>query len=174
LISGGIKINALPEKVYAVVNHRIAFESSIDDIRSHMSKLIEDEILSKFDFSLNAWGNIVGNTSESADGKILLENFDKGPLEPSPVSPFTTDAYKVFSGTLKQVLGTDIIVAPTSMTGNTDTRFFWDLTKNIYRFSPVREGGRFNAHTVDERVGMDEHVEGVRFYVQLILNGDSQ
>jgi Gly-Xaa carboxypeptidase len=72
------------------------------------------------------------------------------------------------------VLGEDIIVAPTLMTGNTDTKYYWNLTENIYRFSAVREGGRANAHTVDERMGMREHVEGVRFFAQVILNGDGE
>ncbi len=173
LISGGVKINALPEKVHAVVNHRIAVESTVKDIRTHLSTLVQDKILSNFDLSLDAWGCVSGNTSSSASGQVFLEDFDE-PLEPSPVSPYDADAYQVFSGTIKQVLGEDIIVAPTLMTGNTDTKYFWNLTENIYRFSAVREGGRANAHTVDERMGMKEHVEGVKFYAQIILNGDGE
>lgn len=171
LISGGVKINALPEKVYAVVNHRIAVESHVADVRSNMQTIIKSKILPKFSLALDAWGSVSGNTSSSSVGKIILENFDE-PLEPSPVSPFDTEAYKTFTGTIKQVMGEDVIVAPSLMTGNTDTKFYWGLSKNIYRFSPVREGGRDNAHTVDERLGLKEHVEGVRFYAQLILNGD--
>jgi Gly-Xaa carboxypeptidase len=173
LISGGVKINALPEKVQAVVNHRIAVESTTKDIRTHLSQLVQDKILNKHDLSLNAWGSVSGNTSSSSAGQIFLEDFDE-PLEPSPVSPYTTDAYKVFSGTIKQVLGEEIIVAPSLMTGNTDTKYYWNLTENIYRFSAVREGGRANAHTVNERMGMKEHVEGVRFYAQIIWNGDGE
>ena len=171
LISGGVKINALPEKVYAVINHRIAVESRVQNIRDSMKSVIESNILNKFDLSLDAWGSISGNTSSSSTGQIILENFDD-PLEPSPVSPFDTEAYKRFTGTIKQVFGEEVIVAPSLMTGNTDTKFYWNLSKNIYRFSPVRDGGRSNAHTVDENIGMNAHVEGVKFYVQMILNGD--
>ncbi|RDW67020.1 hypothetical protein BP5796_09769 [Coleophoma crateriformis] len=171
LVSGGVKINALPEKVYAVVNHRIAVESRIADIRANMQTVLEEKILSKFSMSLDAWGSVSGNTSAKSTGQIILEDFSV-PLEPSPVSPYDTDAYRVFTGTIKQVLGEDIIVAPSIMTGNTDTKYYWDLSKNIYRFSPVREEGRFNAHTVDERVGMKEHMEGIKFYTQIILNGE--
>lgn len=171
IISGGVKINALPEKVYAVVNHRIAVEGTSSDIKSHMTRVISSKILPKFPFSLDAWGHITGNTSEASAGRITLSNFD-ATLEPAPVSPGDTEAYKTFTGTIKQVFGKDIIVAPSLMTGNTDTKFYWGLTKNIYRFSPVRDDGRANAHTVDERVGLKEHVEGVHFYTQLILNGD--
>ncbi|KAI9051743.1 hypothetical protein LZ554_004783 [Drepanopeziza brunnea f. sp. 'monogermtubi'] len=182
LISGGVKINALPEKVYAVVNHRIAVESHVAAVRAHLQSLLEREILSRFPFALEAWGSIVtaGNSSSSSSsssspssalmGTITLENFDS-PLEPAPVSPYDTHAYKTFTGTIKQVLGEDIIVAPSLMTGNTDTKFYWGLSRNIYRFSRVRAEGRADAHTVDERIGMREHVEGVRLYAQLVLNG---
>lgn len=170
LISGGVKINALPEKVFAVINHRIAVESRVFDIRANIVSVISSKILPKFSLSLDAWGSITGDNSTSSLGKITLENFDE-PLEPSPVSPFDTDAYKTFTGTIKQVMGEEMIVAPSLMTGNTDTKFYWGLSRNIYRFSPMRQGGSFNAHTVDERVGMKEHVEGVRFYAQLMMNG---
>lgn len=171
LVNGGVKINALPEKVYAVINHRIAVESRTKDIREKMQTLLETQILKKFSMSLDAWGELSGNTSASAVGQITLEDFDE-PLEPSPVSPFDSEAYKTFTGTIKQTFGEDYIVAPSLMTGNTDTKYYWNLSENIYRFSPVRDEGRANAHTVDERVGMKEHIEGVRFYAQMIFNGD--
>lgn len=171
LISGGVKINALPEKVYAVINHRIAVESRSEDVRSNIQTVIESEILERFSMSLDAWGSVSGNTSTTAVGRITLSDFDK-PLEPAPVSPFDSDAYKTFTGTIKQTFGEDYVVAPSLMTGNTDTKFYWDLSRNIYRFSPVRDEGRANVHTVDERIGMKEHIEGVRFYTQMIFNGD--
>ncbi len=171
LISGGVKINALPEKVYAVVNHRIAVESQVADVRTKLESLIAKEILPKFPLALDAWGSISGNTSSSSAGKIILENFARS-LEPAPVSPFDTDAYKTFTGTIKQVMGEDVIVAPSLMTGNTDTKFYWGLSRHIYRFSPNREDGLANIHTVDERIGLKEHVEGVKLYAQLILNGN--
>jgi Gly-Xaa carboxypeptidase len=171
IISGGVKINALPEKVYAVVNHRIAVESSPSDIRSNLQSVISSEILPKFSLTLDAWGEVSGNTSSSSVGRVTLSDFDAS-LDPAPVSPGDTDAYKTFTGTIKQVFGEDVVVAPSLMTGNTDTKFYWGLSKNIYRFSPVRDEGRANAHTVNERVGMKEHIEGVKFYSQLILNGD--
>jgi Gly-Xaa carboxypeptidase len=173
LISGGVKINALPEKVFAVINHRIAVESRTMDIRSKIQTLLEEEILKKFSLSLDAWGDVTGNTSSSAVGKVVLEDFEE-PLEPSPVSPYDTDAYKTFTGTIKQVFGEDYIVAPSIMTGNTDTKYYWNLSRNIYRFSPVRDEGRANAHTVDERLGMKEHIESVLFYTQMVFNGDRQ
>ena len=50
------------------------------------------------------------------------------------------------------------------MQGNTDTIQYWNLTRNIYRFSPAREGTRFGVHTVDEHIDMMAHLEGMRLY----------
>lgn len=171
LVLGGVKVNALPEKVYAVINYRVAVESRIKDIQSDLVSVIESKILNNFQLKLDAWGSVSGNTSTTSAGTITLDFFTE-PTEPSPVSPQDTDAYRIFTGTIKQVFGKDYVVAPSLMTGNTDTKFYWNLSKNIYRFSPVRDEGRANAHTVDERIGMKEHVEGVQFYVQMVLNGD--
>jgi Gly-Xaa carboxypeptidase len=66
LISGGVKINALPEKVYAIINHRIAMESHTADIRGNLRAVVESKVLKKFPISLDTWGVISGNTSTSA------------------------------------------------------------------------------------------------------------
>ena len=50
------------------------------------------------------------------------------------------------------------------MTGNTDTRFYWNLTRNIYRWSPAVLGGTVNIHTVDERVNVGDHLRGCMLY----------
>jgi Gly-Xaa carboxypeptidase len=170
VILGGVKTNALPEEVYAIINHRIAVESRADDIRQNLITVIQDNILQQYNLSLDAWGTSYHDASSSI-GKVTLSDAE-APLEPAPVSPITSDAFRILSSTIKQALGENIIVAPSLQTGNTDTKFYWNLTRNIYRFSPVREGGRFNAHTVDERVGMREHLEGIRFYAQMVLNGN--
>ena len=50
------------------------------------------------------------------------------------------------------------------MQGNTDTIQYWNLARNIYRFSPAREGTRFDVHTVDEHMDMMAHLKGMRLY----------
>jgi Gly-Xaa carboxypeptidase len=46
------------------------------------------------------------------------------------------------------------------------------LSKKYLPVSPVRDGGRENAHTVDERMGVKEHIKYIKFYTQMIFNGD--
>ena len=41
---------------------------------------------------------------------------------------------------------------------------YWNLTENIYRWSPGRAGTKLNAHAVDERLEMETHLEEMRFY----------
>lgn len=54
------------------------------------------------------------------------------------------------------------------MTGNTDTRFMWNLSKNIYRFTPASRSGDLGIHTVNERLEFLEHLKGVFFFHELI------
>jgi len=171
LISGGVKINALPEKVYGVVNHRIAIEGTVKEVSKRLTHIIQMEIAQPYHFELEAFGEVTHTPNNASVGRIILENFSE-PLEVAPVSPMDTDAYKIFSGTIKQVLGEDVIVAPNIMTGNTDTKYMWKLTRNIYRFTPVSREERFNEHTVDERISLKGHLGVVRFFGQLMLNGD--
>ena len=57
------------------------------------------------------------------------------------------------------------------LTGNTDTRYYWDLSPQIYRMSPWRashdpRGTRM--HTVDERMPIKGLMEMVHFYHEFI------
>lgn len=64
-------------------------------------------------------------------------------MDTAPVTP--TDVYgvdggvtpwAVLSGTTRALYGEGIVVAPGIMTGNTDTRYYWDLTRHIFRYMP--------------------------------------
>jgi Gly-Xaa carboxypeptidase len=53
--------------------------------------------------------------------------------------------------------GNDVLVAPTIAQGNTDTKYYWDLTSQIYRFGPLRawhDKGWGGIHDVNERVSL--------------------
>lgn len=41
VIGGGVKVNALPEVAFAVVNHRIAVDSSVQDVKESIRKVVE-------------------------------------------------------------------------------------------------------------------------------------
>lgn len=56
--------------------------------------------------------------------------------------------------------------------GNTDTKRYWQLTQNIYRFGYLSGKGGANAHTVDEHISADAFIELVRWFVAFIANVD--
>lgn len=47
------------------------------------------------------------------------------------------------------------------------------LTPNVYRWTPIRQGGSDGAHTIDEKVNMTVHMELVRFYYDFVRNFDA-
>ena len=58
------------------------------------------------------------------------------------------------------------------MIANTDTRYYWDIAKDIYRFCPTinqpMDLERF--HGIDERISVSNYAKIVQFYFQLISN----
>ena len=47
------------------------------------------------------------------------------------------------------------------------------LTRNVYRWTPTRQGGSDGVHTINERINMTVHMEAVRFYYNLVRNFDA-
>ncbi|KAF7348672.1 Carboxypeptidase S [Mycena venus] len=145
LISGGVKSNALPEQALALVNHRIATQSSV-------------------------------NATITRDAELTLE--------PAPITPNDAAPYALLAGTIratfhaarKDVKDTEIFVAPGIMTGNTDTRFNWELSEHIFRYGhndmTDLDGGLGGIHTVNEHMVANAFVEMITFFTTLILNAD--
>ncbi|KAF5344591.1 hypothetical protein D9758_013906 [Tetrapyrgos nigripes] len=71
----------------------------------------------------------------------------------------------------------DIIVSPGMSTGNTDTKYYWDLTEHILRYNHRNAGslekpGTGGVHTVNEFITVDSFLEIIEFFTTLILNAD--
>jgi len=138
-------------------------------VHARIEKLSK-EIAHKYNLTLHAFDGI------EAPSSIVLSATNHT-LEPAPVTPTnvnTLTPYKVLSGTTTG-LYPDIVVAPGIMTGNTDTRYYWPLTKHIFRFGPgwvEGEEGLGRIHTVDERQSIKAHVKGVQWFSRFIRNMD--
>jgi Gly-Xaa carboxypeptidase len=185
IINGGVKgplptprklitVNALPESVYALVNHRIAMESSVKEVQSHLISLLTP-LIKSLPATFIAFNQKLSSPStfSNPQNTTVILSTTPDTLDPAPVSPVDTYAWSVLAATVKDVFGQDVVLAPSLMTGNTDTRYYWELCKDIWRFTPIREGGRGNAHTVDEFLKARDHVIGFGFYVTLIRGADS-
>ncbi|KAJ6784530.1 hypothetical protein PWT90_06066 [Aphanocladium album] len=170
-VNGGIKVNAIPELVTAMVNMRLAVESSVGDVKHHYEKLLK-AIAAKHGMAFQGFSD----EFSSSIRKISLSTVEA--LEPAPVSPVASEAFEILSGTIRHTLkplieGQELIVAPYLMPANTDTKFFWALTKNIYRFTPINLVHNLNrAHTTDEFIKASEFVREPYFFATLILNAD--
>ncbi|KZW02631.1 Zn-dependent exopeptidase [Exidia glandulosa HHB12029] len=183
LINGGVKVNALPEQVWAVINHRIATHSSVAELQHRLVHLVSP-IAHQFNLSLVAFGNEIGCKKAPRAGVITLSEAWHSALEPAPRTPTDAEAaqYQLLSGTIRATYrestsfrssGKDIIVAPGMSTGNTDTKRYWKLTKHIFRYNHLGEGDAYNGvHTVDEALRAGALPDSVRFYSYLILNAD--
>ncbi len=153
LIKGGIKVNALPEEAEAVVNHRIAPSSSVDEVQEHVAKVV-GKIAKHNDLALEVRGRdgkvLSTSSNPSSKGTVVLSiAFDSG-LEPSPSTPLQGEEAKpwrllqrviraTWSSGLAAAEGNHtaqpITVGPELMGGNTDTARYWNLTRSIFRFS---------------------------------------
>ncbi|RZT06260.1 carboxypeptidase PM20D1 [Duganella sp. CF402] len=146
VVHAGNKDNVLPGRADAVVNFRIRPGDSVAGVMAHVRDAVNND-------------------------EVHAE-LDAGASEPSPVSPMESAQYALINRTIREVFN-DAVVAPGIVIGATDARHYKDVSQHVYRFSPVRAGKddlpRF--HGTNERLGVDNYLEAIRFYVQLARNG---
>ncbi|KAF9530344.1 carboxypeptidase S [Crepidotus variabilis] len=192
IIQGGVKSNALPEEAWAVVNHRVAVVSSLKEVQERDAALLR-KLARKFNLAYEAFGNTITKASASTSGSLVISDWQGTALDVAPVTPYGKDAapYQLLAGTIKATYnahrgisegeGKSIIVAPGIMSGNTDTRFYWNLSQHIFRYNHGNGGngsienekaGLGGIHTVNENIQVDAFVEMIRFFAAIILNAD--
>ncbi|KAI0442958.1 hypothetical protein F4803DRAFT_517419 [Xylaria telfairii] len=190
-ISGGQKINALPEFVTMGINHRYAPQDSIGGIQYRIVQLVE-QIVSNYDIRLQAFeddedyaqylaANGIPSQGENArrlwnpkyNGKLVIESGKRSYI--TPQSPTSGPIWDTFAGTVRHTFARDastVVTAPGAMTGNSDTRHYLKLSDNIYRWSPGSLKSFSNIHTINERLLMKDHINMAKFYYDFIRNFD--
>jgi carboxypeptidase PM20D1 len=143
VVSGGSKDNVLPGVAEATVNFRLLPGDTTATVVRHVRETIADE-------------------------RIEITT-PRGSSEASKVSSTTDVGYRTIERAVRELFpGT--VVAPGLMVGGTDARHFEALSKNIYRFSPVRakpeDLARF--HGTNERISVANLADLIRFYHRLI------
>jgi len=146
IFQGGVKENVLPHRARAVVNFRILPGDSIAGVIQHVRDTVGPDVKL-------AWG-----------GSRLA-------TEPSGESDTGAPPFALIQKTLAQVVP-GIVVSPNLLSGGTDTKHYVRLSRNIYRFAPIRmkEGDLGRLHGTNERVGIESYAEAVRFFEQLLRN----
>lgn len=181
IVRGGEKVNALPESVQLTTNHRVAIESTSDEILDHfVSRVVE--VAKRHELGVEVAGKTYLNATTKGNFKVSLSH---EALEPAPVTPVDDNAWKHLAGSIRHIyedfvfknLTLPVLVTPGIMTGNTDTRHYWNLTKNIYRFTPVFMTNLIkesHAHSVDEKMGVDNHLQLTAFFYEYVQLVDSK
>ena len=143
IVQGGNKENVLPGEASAWVNFRLLPGDTVADLVVHAREAI-------------------------GDGAVRIEVMP-GASEASPVAATDAAGYRVVSNTVREVFP-DAVVAPGLMIAATDSRHLTTLTRDIYRFVPLRsnaaELSRF--HGTDERIAIANYADLIRFYERLI------
>ncbi|XP_062397951.1 N-fatty-acyl-amino acid synthase/hydrolase PM20D1.2-like [Sardina pilchardus] len=148
MFNSGVKVNVLPSYAEAIVNFRIHSAQTLKEVLDIVEATVADERV-----------------------KIsLLTGFD-----PLPVSSYGAKAfgYQVIKKTVLDQFP-QVTIAPGICVGNTDSRHYTELTKDIYRFAPTwfKPGDPKRFHGVNERISAKNYEELVVFYIKLIQNCD--
>jgi carboxypeptidase PM20D1 len=142
MLQGSNKSNVLPTQASAVVNFRILPGDTIAIIQAHLEKVIDDP-------------------------RVHIESFMGN--EASPISSTSSYGFKLIEKTIRR-LDEKILVAPYLVLGATDSRHFYKLSDNVYRFMMVR----LNPHTlkgfhgINEKIAVKDYLQAIQFYYAML------
>ncbi|MFW6347999.1 MAG: M20 family peptidase [Cyclonatronaceae bacterium] len=146
IFNSGVKENLIPTSAEAIVNFRIHPNDTAGSVAAHVRRIVKDDdikIEKKQDF-----------------------------IDPSPVSDTQNEAYRQLSKSILEIFP-EVTVAPSLMVGATDARHYTEVSKNIYRFFPLRadHSDLDRVHGTNERLSIENYGEMIQFYARLIQNG---
>lgn len=142
MLQGSTKSNVLPTVAKATVNFRILPGDTVESIRAHLERVIDDP-------------RVELSTS--------LAN------EASAVSPTDHLGFKLIESTIRRI-DDSILVTPYLVVGATDSRHFQGLSDNIYRFMMVSLNqetlGQF--HGLNEQISVENYLNAIQFYYAIL------
>lgn len=146
MFHAGTKENVLASRARAVVNFRIRPGDSIAGVLSHVRHVTDDP-------------------------RVEVRQTGRFSAEPSAISNTDSESFRTLERTIRSV-APEAIVAPYLVVVLTDARYYVPLSRNVYRFMPVRltPSDLQRMHGTNERVAVNDYERGVRLYRQLILN----
>jgi len=87
IVSGGVKSNALPERAYAIVNHRIADYSSVEALKARFESIVAP-IAVQYNLSADIFGHLTDTFNGVKEaGHLTLSDAFGTALDPAPVTP---------------------------------------------------------------------------------------
>lgn len=142
----GVKDNVLPSEAYALVNFRLLPGDTMAGVLQHLRQVIADDGV-----ELSEYGGF-GN-------------------EASVPSPIDSDAFRLLERTAREIFP-EAVVSTGLVTGATDARNYEGVYATRYNFAPtvLVPADLPTLHGTDERIGIQDYLRMVRFYVQLLRN----
>lgn len=181
VIRGGEKINALPEEVSLLVNHRVSVDTTYEQVAEHFASRVH-RLAIKYNLNVTEFGTQT-YTAKNAAGAFFVTKL-RNRIEVAPVTPSTGKVWEYLAGSTRHVfehlvlnntIGYPIVTAPAMMPANTDTRYYWALTRHIFRFAPmIVRLDHCNVHSVNEKIPFDGHLQLTAWYYQYIQNVDTK
>jgi len=147
IVDGGTKDNVLPAKAEAVVNFRILPGDTAEEVEAH------------------AWEVLSGlNIDVSVLGRHEV-------TEPSPLGDVDSGSYRLLNKTSRQ-LYPGVPVAPGICPGGTDSKHYYGVAENTYRFQPLvfTRQDLERIHGANERISIKNYLKAIQFYIQLLRN----
>jgi carboxypeptidase PM20D1 len=145
IFQAGTKDNVLPSYARTVINFRILPGDTVATVVEHVRRVVDDSRVEV---------GIAGRFS----------------AEPSAVSTTDSESFRTLERTIRSVVP-DAIVAPYLVVVVTDARYYGALSRNVFRFLPLRLTSRDleRMHGIDERIGIGEYEDAIRIYRQLVV-----
>lgn len=147
ILNAGTKENVLPIKAEAVVNFRIYPGDTVADVLAHALAVVNDE-------------------------RVKVSILDEHEaLEPSPVSDTASDSFHLLAQSIRNVHPT-YPVAPAMSIGGTDSKHFYEVAENCYRFQPMvfKQSDFDTIHGTDESCSIEVFLNGIQLYAEIIRN----
>jgi len=155
MFHAGIKDNVLPTSGSAIVNFRIAPGETIETVKHYVESTINDSRI-----KIRTYGD---------EGNVFASN-------PSPRSSVNSRSFKLIRDSILTVANDPALtVAPYIVLGATDSRYFTDLSPNVYRFlfNYLEKDDLKLIHGIDERISIENYRETIQFYFQLIVGSSA-
>lgn len=142
MLAGSSKSNILPTRATAVVNVRIMPHDSVASVKDHFIDAIDDPRVEVSTFMAN---------------------------EPSVVSPTDSLGYELITKNI-QAMDDSVLVAPYLVIGGTDSKHFYQLSPNIYRFIMVKGDAEVlkRIHGINEQLRVQDYRDAIEFFMNLL------
>lgn len=149
IISGGVKDNVMPPEARARINFRIHPRDSVNSVVEAVKRAL-------------------------ADSEIDVSPVGEG-RNPSPISDAAGEQFAHIKRAL-EAARPGVIVVPTLVIAGTDSRYYFNRTKNVFRIIPaeVGEGDLQRIHGTDERISVASARQIADYYYTLMSTMDGQ